>query len=373
MARLVALDLPWDDAFPAALAEVWEGGDAACVLDRRVAESARGAELATLSPTLRRGPHGDVVIDANAEVPDGTALVVASSGSSADPKAAVLSMAAVEASARLTSARLGVDPVRHRWLACTPLSHIGGLAVVARSLVTDTPVTVSAGPGRRHLGNELAEVSHAAVVSAMLTEADLSGLEAVLVGGAAPPSSLPPNAVATYGMTETGSGVVYDGIPLDGVELAVGADGEILLRSPTLATAYRDRTLPLVTLAGGEPWFPTGDVGSIGDDGRIEVRGRSGEVISTGGEQVWPADVERLLAEHAAVAEVAVTGRADERFGAIVVAHVVASDPAAPPGIAELAEVVRAAGLPWAVPRVLELHAALPRLGSGKVDRRALA
>ena len=373
MARLVALDLPWDDDFPAALAEVWERGDAACVLDRRVAEDARGGELATLSPTIRRGLSGEQVIDPEAEVPDGTALVVASSGSSADPKAAVLSMAAVEASARLTSARLGVDPSRHRWLACTPLSHIGGLAVVARCLITSTAVTVSAGPGRRPLGELLGGVSHVAVVSAMLAEADLSGLKAVLVGGAAPPASLPANAVATYGMTETGSGVVYDGIPLDGVELAVGEGGEILLRSPTLATAYRDRPLPLVGLTGGEPWFATGDLGSIGVDGRIEVLGRSGEVISTGGEQVWPADVERLLAEHAAVAEVAIVGRADERFGAIVVAHVVASDPSAPPSIGELAEVVSAAGLPWAAPRVLELHAALPRLGSGKVNRRALA
>src|SRR4029450_7297037 len=110
-----------------------------------------------------------------------------------------------------------------------------------------------------------------------------------------------PNAVTTYGMTETGSGVVYDGTPLDGVDLRV-VDGEIQVRAPLLPRCCR---------AGRDPktpdgWYPPGDAGEWdAAAGRLTVHGRQGTLIITGGENVWPAAVERILAAHPSVAEVA--------------------------------------------------------------------
>ena len=107
-------------------------------------------------------------------------------------------------------------------MACLPLAHIGGLAVVTRSIVTGTPVVVLPGfeaeaveeAGRSGL------VSHVSLVATALRRLDPSVFTCVLLGGSRVPDALPPNVVATYGMTETGSGVVYDGWPLDGVEVS---------------------------------------------------------------------------------------------------------------------------------------------------------
>ena len=104
-------------------------------------------------------------------------------------------------------------------------------------------------------------------------------------------ATLPPNVVTTYGMTETGSGVVYDGIPLDGVEVRIAA-GEVHVRCPMLFRCYRDGTSPLV-----DGWFATGDGGRLDADGRLVVDGRIGELIITGGENVWPQAVEAVLSD----------------------------------------------------------------------------
>ncbi|MEI7746625.1 MAG: hypothetical protein WCJ28_03695, partial [Actinomycetota bacterium] len=97
MSKLVALDLPWDDQFPAALKAVWDRGDAACVLDQRLEPEARRRSRTVLSPTSVIFADGsEEILDAGARVEDGSALVVATSGSSADPKAAVLSHEAIQ-------------------------------------------------------------------------------------------------------------------------------------------------------------------------------------------------------------------------------------------------------------------------------------
>jgi O-succinylbenzoic acid--CoA ligase len=173
--------------------------------------------------------------------------------------------------------------------------------------------------------------------------------------------------IATYGMTETGSGVAYDGVPLHGVEVRIADDEEIQLRAPMLLRTYRDGTDPRTP----DGWVPTGDLGAL-RDGRLEVHGRRGDRIVTGGEKVWPAVVERVLAAHPAVAEVAVVGRADPEWGQRVVAVVVPSDAAAPPSLEELRDRVKHELPAYAAPRVLELVAALPRTASGKVVRRDL-
>jgi hypothetical protein len=163
-----------------------------------------------------------------------------------------------------------------------PLAHVGGLGVVTRALLTGTPLTFDATDPAATL---------TAAVPTQLERDDHARFRAVLVGGSADwRSDRPANIVRTYGLTESGGGVVYDGRPLDGVDVRVADDGEIWLRSPTLLRCYRDGTDPKDD--GG--WLPTGDDGAWdAKAGRLTVHGRRGDVIVTGGEKVWPDPVER--------------------------------------------------------------------------------
>jgi O-succinylbenzoic acid--CoA ligase len=309
----------------------------------------------------------------------GDALVVPTSGTTGSAKGVVLTHDAVTASALATSARLRVDPDRDRWLACLPLAHIGGLAVVARALVTGTPCTVLERFDATAVEDQArAGATLVALVATALGRTDVSGYRAVLLGGAAPPERRDANVITTYGMTETGSGVVYDGRPLDGVDVriggagatgATGATGEVMIRGPMLLRAYRDGNDPRVS--GG--WFPTGDAGRLEPDGTLTVFGRIADVIVSGGEKVWPAPVERLLASHPGVGQVAVWKRPDAEWGERVVAWVVPADPSTPPGLESLRAAVSEQLAPWAAPKELVVVDSLPRTSSGKVQRGGLS
>jgi O-succinylbenzoic acid--CoA ligase len=353
--RLVVLEAHGTAGFVDALRRAWDDGDAVFPLDPRLPAPARAAALAAARP--------------GEPVDEGDALVVTTSGSTGEPKAAVLTHDAVAASARATSARLGVDPGSDRWLACLPLAHVGGLGVVTRALRTGTPLTLL--PGSDAEAVEAAAKDGCTLVSlvpTLLQRIDAALFRTVVLGGSAMPPDLPPNAVTTYGMTETGGGVVYDGRPLDGVEVRTIGE-QIMVRGPMLLRAYRDRTDP----KDREGWLPTGDAGSWdAAAGRLQVSGRVGDVIVTGGEKVWPAAVERLLATHPAVAEVVVFGRDDPTWGQRVVARVVPADPAAPPTLDVLRALVRATLPVWAAPHELEIVDALPRTSLGKVQRHRL-
>jgi O-succinylbenzoic acid--CoA ligase len=354
--RLIALPARGTGEFVARLRRAWDDGDAVLPVDPRLPPPARERVLAAAR--------------VDEPIEDGDALVVATSGTTGDPKAAVLTNAAVDASARATSRRLGVDPAADRWLACLPLAHVGGLSVVTRALVTGTPLTI-------HDGFDAAAVAAAAragctlvsLVPTALRRVDAGLFRTVVLGGSAMPPDLPPNAVATYGMTETGSGVVYDGRPLDGVEVRV-VDGEVLLRGPMLLRAYRDGTDPRTP----DGWYPTGDAGEWdAGAGRLRVLGRVGDLIISGGENVWPAAVERVLVGVPGVAEVAVVGAPDPEWGRRVVALVVPADPGDPPALDALRDAVRRVLPAYAAPRELRLVASLPRTALGKVARSRLA
>jgi O-succinylbenzoic acid--CoA ligase len=281
----------------------------------------------------------------------------------------VLTHHAVAASARATSQRLAVDPAEHRWLACLPLNHVGGLSVITRSLLTGTPVTVLAGfhaeEVRTHSGPEV----FVSLVPAALARVRAEIFHTVVLGGSAPPTDLPANVVTTYGMTETGSGVVYDGIPLDGVDVTVdAATSEISLRGPMLLRAYRDGSCPL----DDDGWLTTGDAGWIDDGDRLHVQGRLSEMIVTGGENVWPEAVERAIRDHPGVAEVAVAGRPDPTWGERVVAWVVPRAGHDAPDLGDLRALVAGNLAPYAAPRELMVVEALPRTGIGKVRRDQL-
>jgi O-succinylbenzoic acid--CoA ligase len=252
------------------------------------------------------------------------------------------------------------------WFPCLSASHIGGLAVLLRAILSDATLVwddvddIENAPARG--------ATHVAVVRTQLVRHDLSGFETVLLGGARPPASMGENVVSTWGMTETGSGIVYDGHALAGVDV-VELNGELLVRSPTLFSSYRESERPRVTGPDGrDDWFPTGDGGSV-LEGRVSVRGRLGYVINTGGEKLWPEDLEGAVSTLVGVHDVAVTGVDDPEWGQRVVALVVSDGRSLDQAIMALA--TERIG-PWAKPKEIRYVTAIPRTSNGKIKRDQL-
>ncbi|HEY0716735.1 MAG TPA: AMP-binding protein [Streptosporangiaceae bacterium] len=311
-----------------------------------------------------------------------TAVVIATSGSTGQPKGVQLSAAALLHSARASLDRTGAAPGQ-RWLLCLPATHIAGIQVLIRSLATGTePVMARAG------ADELAAsgCAHVSVVPTQLRrllDADpgaawARGFTSVLLGGAAAPAALVEAAraagvpvVTTYGMSETCGGCVYDGRPLDGVAVATGQDGRIRISGPVLFSGYRGRP-DLTTAAMEGAWFVTSDLGAVQADGRLTVRGRADDVIITGGENVVAGEVAALLETCPGVREAAVIGGPDPEWGQRVIAVIVPDNPSAPPTLDLLCRHVRERLPRYALPRELVLRAAMPLLPSGKPDLQTL-
>ncbi len=211
---------------------------------------------------------------------------------------------------------------------------------------------------------------------ALDARADLSFLRAVLLGGGGAPPALLDRAraagvpvVTTYGMTETCGGCVFDGVALDGVRVEVDAGGAITIGGPVLFSGYHGRPdLTAAVLRDGV--LRTADIGRFDAAGRLEVLGRSDDVIVTGGVNVAAADAAALVAGHPRVVEAEVVGLPDERWGQRVVAVVVADAPV--PGLPELRAFVTARATAPHAPHGLVVVDELPRLPTGKVDRLAV-
>ena len=247
------------------------------------------------------------------------------------------------------------------WLACLPLSHVGGLSVVTRALHTGTPLTVL--PGFDATAVERSAPPLVSLVATTLSRIDPTRFRTIVLGGSRPPADRPANCVTTYGMTETGSGVVYDGVPLDGVEIGIAPDGEIRLRAPMLLRCYRDDTSPI----DADGWFATGDLGAWLPDGRLHVAGRRGDLIVTGGENVWPEAVEAALADHPDVADVMVRGVDDPEWGQVVEAVIVPLGD--PPTLDSIRSHVKQRHPAFMAPKRLSVVESLPRTSLGKLRR----
>jgi O-succinylbenzoic acid--CoA ligase len=362
--RLVALDLPGSSHFVDALRRVWDDGDAAFPLDRRLPRVAQAELLARMGAAAVVTADGETALAHAVPVEPGDALVMATSGSSGEPKGVVLTHVAIAASAEATSSRLGVASDDH-WLACLPLSHVGGLSVITRALHTRTRLTVHDG-----FDEDAVDRSNATLVSLVATalaRIDPSHFRVIVLGGSRPPADRPANTVTTYGMTETGSGVVYDRRPLDGVEVRAVA-GELQLRCPMLLRCYRDGTDPRTA----DGWFPTGDLGAVAD-GLVSVDGRKGDLIITGGENVWPEPVEAILRQHPLVADVAVGGTPDAEWGQLVTAYVVPVDGERPPSLEALRDLIKERLAAFNAPRRVVVIGEVPRTTLNKVKRSQLA
>lgn len=358
-------------------------------------------DVVVASPSAELRDLADVA-PAPASAPSAAPLVrMYTSGTEGKPKAALLGreavLAALEASARALGWR---DD--DRWLLCMPLAHIGGLSIPFRCLAARRPCVLvtgrfDAGAVREAVRRD--QVTLASLVPTMLdrllaeapSERDElpGGLRAVLLGGAAAPPSLVARArtaglpvLCTYGLTETCAQVTLQradepddldsaGYPLPGVELRVEA-GEIQVRTRSAMRGYESPG------PNGQPftddgWLRTGDLGSLDAAGRLHVDARRKDLVVTGGENVYPAEVEAVLAELPGVAQVCVFGIPDARWGAVVAAALVLSDPTAAPPLEALRELVAARLASHKRPRAVAVLDELPTTPSGKVKRGEVA
>jgi O-succinylbenzoic acid--CoA ligase len=372
----------------AAVAAALDGtGPAILPLDPALPPARLAALLAAFAPSAVQTPAGTertTPSPSNPGQPPGVradvAVVIATSGSTGEPKGVELTAAALLASARASLARIGAGPGQ-RWLACLPAFHVAGLQVLVRSLVAGTEPVATA-----RLTADVVAASGCAHVSLVPTQlrrlidagAPLAALDTILLGGASVPAGLVDEAAAagarvvtTYGMTETCGGCVYDGRALDGVSVDVAGDGRISLAGPVLFAGYRLRP-DLTAAALDHGWFRTSDLGAMDATGRLVVRGRADDVITTGGEKVVPGDVEAALLSAPGVRDAVVVGLPDQEWGELVTAFIVGEDQSRPPGLEQLRAHVRASLPAYAAPGRVVAIPAIPLLPSGKPDRAAL-
>lgn len=390
--RLVAVRLP-PARFPDALDRVWDAGHVALPLpwntpDRAVDRTVRALQPAALvdetgTTTLVTAPASDGprATDGRAPsdpLPSDAALVVPTSGSTGPPKGVVLTHEALRAATSASVARLGAAP-GDRFTLALPLHHVAGIQILLRSRAcgTDAEILDPTLPAAQALAG--ADGQHLSLVPTQLArlldaEVELRRWRTILLGGAAAPPALLERAAAagarvvtSYGMTETCGGCVYDGWPLDGVEVTGRDDGRLLIRGPMLFAGYlRD---PDATAAAfdADGWFVTGDTGRVARDGSLTITGRADDVIVSGGENVPAGVVADALREDPDILEVAVIGIEDATWGQLVVAVVVPRDLEHPPTLDEVRACVRRE-LPAAyAPRRLIVLDALPRDPMGKV------
>lgn len=361
-------------------------------------------------------------------IPSRVDVILQTSGSTTGTGHLVgISAGALRASARATAARLAGHG---QWLACLPAHHVAGVQVLVRSLLAGTPPVLLdtsegfrpdafAAAARRTHESADGRPTYVSLVPTQLVRllADdaavrtLSGFTAILVGGAAAGPDLlararaaGARAVATYGMTETGGGCVYDGRPLDGIEVSVDERGRILIAGPVLAEGYLDdpvRTAASFRARGEDAQrvLVTADRGEFTTVGPplLRVLGRVDDLIITGGIKVDPSPVAHLLGAQPGIAEVSVVGIPDAQWGHRVVAVVVLEEspgdaaggpagparPTGPPRTTavrapaalrkQLREVVRAELGGAHAPQDVVLAPGLPQRGPGKIDRTTVA
>ncbi|HCU99645.1 MAG TPA: 2-succinylbenzoate-CoA ligase, partial [Dehalococcoidia bacterium] len=301
------------------------------------------------------------------------------------------------ASASASALNLGLDP-SDRWLACLPLNHVGGLSIPIRSAIYGTTVELHSRfePDAVNRAVRSGDVTLLSVVPTMLRRMlnadDLSfgsSLRAVLVGGGPVAPGLLERAterglpvVQTYGLTEACSQVTTlapseamshlgsAGRALLSAEVrvdaSVGEAGEILIRGPAVTTGYF-RNPEATKAAFSDGWLQTGDIGFFDKDAFLTVLDRRDDVIISGGENVYPAEVEAALLAYPGIEAAAVVGVSDDEWGQRVVAAVVSHLPVELDRVEPLLR-SRLAG--YKIPVGIERFDALPTTSSGKVQRR---
>jgi O-succinylbenzoic acid--CoA ligase len=360
--ELVAIDMPAGELFVNALKQVWDSGDAALPIDQRLPDAARNNLLAQFKvSSVIEADGSKAKITTGEPVDDGDALVIATSGSSGEPKGVVHTHDSIKAAVTNTGARLGCSEADH-WLACISLAHVGGLSVVLRALHFGSQLTIERRADRETIESARRNGANmTSLVPTILHSVDISNFKTVLIGGAHPPTNLPSNAISTYGLTETFGGIVYNGSPIEGVEIRIGYDSEIEIRCDSLLRTYRNGFDP----KNSDGWLLTGDLGEIHDE-KLSVLGRKDDLIKTGGYKVWPITIETSLREHEAIADVIVSGTPDEKWGQAVTAWVVLRKDAINVRLEDLTKHVLSTLPDYCAPKKIYLVDEIPRSSLGK-------
>jgi O-succinylbenzoic acid--CoA ligase len=243
---------------------------------------------------------------------------------------------------------------------------VAGFSVLARSLVFGNPISILPKFDEHEvLAAAKNGATHVSLVPTTLNRINPAIFESILLGGAAAPPNLPANVVTTYGMTETFGGIAYNGIPLDGIEVRV-VDEHIDVRSPSLFRAYRGSD----TRRAKEGWYHTGDNGNLTNN-VLQVFGRLDDMIITGGENVWPGAVEKVISTIPGIDRVVVSGIDDSQWGQRVVAWIVSSNPVTP-SLEDVRHHVKQQLPSFCAPSDLRVVREIPTTSLGKVDMQAL-
>ena len=265
------------------------------------------------------------------------ATVIFSSGSTARSKAVLNTWGNHYYSALGAGHNISLQP-GDRWLLSLPLYHVAGIAILFRCFLAGATVVL---PDREQTLAKMIEserITHVSLVSTQLLRmleehADVSCLKSILLGGSAIPQLLLKQAYekglpihTSYGMTETASQMTAtppaaslemlatSGRPLPHREVKCSSDGEICVRGDTLFAGYIQEE-KIQRPFDRDGWFRTGDLGHIDDDGCLRVLGRKDNMFISGGENVFPEEIERALESHPDVVRVLVIPVVDEEFG----------------------------------------------------------
>jgi O-succinylbenzoic acid--CoA ligase len=362
----VAFYLPKDERYVALVLAVIRAGHVACLVSDRfpprgvaqLLETAACSALVSDDDNLMRtagaGLHGlksEPLLDENqqraepANIPLARpATIIFTSGSMGTPKAALHTFGNHYHNALGSNANITLQP-GDRWLHSLPLYHVGGLSILFRCLLAGA--TVALPKHGTPLGEAIAGfgATHVSLVSTQLVrllreDADLTALEAVLMGGGPVSASLVDEAVArglpiytSYGLTEMASQVTATphgaspealrtaGRVLPGREVLISEEGEILVRGETLFAGYVEggKTDRLLDADG---WFHTGDLGNSDENGYLRVVGRMDNLFVSGGENIQPEEIEEAISGLPGVEAVVVVPIPDQEFGARPVAFV---------------------------------------------------
>jgi fatty-acyl-CoA synthase len=393
----------------------FRGASMVAVLDEIRPELDELREVVSFSDWASFLDAGDPATPLPSVAPGDPAQIQYTSGTTGFPKGALLGHRGIVNNANLIAQRMGV-PTGSAWVNPMPLFHTGGCVIAALGTVWRRATHVLVPYFDPALVLELVESERAVQTGAVPTmliaelarpevnERDFSRLQCVVSGGATVPAPLVRqtektfgvDVVIVFGQTELAPVVTMTrpddsaddkadtiGQPLPQVEvkvidpatgeiLPVGEQGEICARGYQLMLGYFE--LPDATAATIDPdgWLHTGDLGSMDDRGYFRITGRLKDMIIRGGENLFPREIEERLIDHPGVSDVAVLGLPDDYWGERVVAVVTATDAAAPPTAAELADWCRAALARHKTPVAWYLAQAFPLTGSGKIQKFVL-
>jgi O-succinylbenzoic acid--CoA ligase len=358
-----------------------ERGARLALLNTRLTGQERQAQLAALG--LRKTVNGVHLPDDDVNAVHDPAALLFTSGTTGIPKAAILPLDSLLANARAANEVLAIDGAS-RIVCAMPLFHVGGLGIALRCALAGATLLLHESFDAACVAHELLHgATHASLVASTLARVLDTGavfpktVRAVLAGGGPVPKPLLERAIRaglpvlqTYGLTETCSMATCErageadgataGTAMPGLELAID-QGEILVKGPQLMRGYEGH--PPVS-----GFFRTGDLGELDARGRLTVHARRGDLIISGGENIYPAEVEAVLLAHPAVKEAAVLPAPDERWGQVGVAYIVGTA-----AESELRAFLGERLARYKVPARFENVPELPKTASGKIDRQKLS